>query len=329
MWHNFCLVLPLSFVLSYLLGKITIQILKRIKAGQVILGYVSEHKTKGGTPTCGGIFFVLSAVIIYLIFNGIESSVAIVSIAFIVGYMLVGFIDDVIKIKQKRNLGLKAYQKIIFQVSLAIIASFYCYFNGITQLIIPFSSKSIDISWGVFLFIPIVFLATTNCVNLTDGLDGLAGGVCVVYLSIFAIILQLQKGLFAEAYIYSSEYNKMTSLSLCFVGSLLAFLLFNTNKAVVFMGDTGSMALGGLVACLGIFSRNSLIIPILGITFVFSGISVILQVIFFKKTGKRVFLMAPFHHHLQEKGYSECKIAYFYKITTFFCGLFMITFYIW
>ena len=178
-------------------------------------------------------------------------------------------------------------------------------------------------------FIPIVFLATPNCVNLTDGLDGLAGGVCVVYLSIFAIILQLQKGLFAEAYIYSSEYNKMTSLSLCFVGSLLAFLLFNTNKAVVFMGDTGSMALGGLVACLGIFSRNSLIIPILGITFVFSGISVILQVIFFKKTGKRVFLMAPFHHHLQEKGYSECKIAYFYKITTFFCGLFMITFYIW
>ncbi|MDE7296016.1 MAG: phospho-N-acetylmuramoyl-pentapeptide-transferase, partial [Clostridia bacterium] len=147
-------------------------------------------------------------------------------------------------------------------------------------------------------------------VNLTDGLDGLAGSVSAVFFATVAILLVLQKG-----------DGDMSLLCICLTGALAAYLVFNTNRASVFMGDTGSLSLGGFAACVCLFTGNALIIPIVGIMFVLSSISVIIQVIYYKKTGKRVFLMAPIHHHFQEKGYSEGKISYAYALVTLVLGV--------
>jgi phospho-N-acetylmuramoyl-pentapeptide-transferase len=198
-------------------------------------------------------------------------------------------------------------------VSIAIVAALYCYFNGITKLNIPFAGISADISLGIIPLVIFIFIATVNCVNLTDGLDGLAGGTSCAYLMILGIMLAMK----------NSYYS-----ALCFigVGAVAAFLVFNVNKASIFMGDTGSLALGGFISCVSVFSGNSLYIPIVGIMFVVSGISVIVQVIYYKRTRKRVFLMAPLHHHFQMKGYTECKITYCYFALTSFVGIICLIF---
>lgn len=289
-------------------------ILRRLKAGQYILGYVKEHKDKGGTPTMGGLAFITVIIICTFAFCGVSNGVLNLTVAITAGFMFVGFLDDFLKIYRKNNGGLAPYQKIIFQVAIAFVAALYCYFNNLTALNIPFGGGlSIDIRWGMIPLVIFVFLATVNCVNLTDGLDGLAGGTSCVYLAIFGIMLYLT--------------GSFLSLP-CFIafGAVAAFLLFNTNKAAVFMGDTGSLALGGFISCISVFSGNILFVPIIGITFVISGISVIVQVIYYKRTGKRVFLMAPIHHHFQMKGHTECKISYAYGALTAFVGIFCLIF---
>ena len=177
------------------------------------------------------------------------------------------------------------------------------------MLRIPYTDFSVDIGWGMLPLGVFVFLATVNSVNLTDGLDGLAGSVSAVFFFFLAALLGFQQ---AE--------GSLALLSYCLTGALLAYLVFNTNRASVFMGDTGSLSLGGFAACVALFSGNALVIPIVGITFVVSSISVMLQVIYYKKTGKRVFLMAPVHHHFQELGYTEGKIVYAYSVVTAICG---------
>ena len=172
---------------------------------------------------------------------------------------------------------------------------------------------SFDISWGIIPLVIFVFVASVNCVNLTDGLDGLAGGTSLVYLTIVGIML-----LAAE--------NSCANLCFISVGAIAAFLLINVNKAGLFMGDTGSLALGGLISCVTVFSGNTLYLPIIGIAFVISGISVIVQVIYYKRTGRRVFLMSPLHHHFQMKGYTECKISYAYALVTALTGIICIIF---
>ena len=163
-------------------------------------------------------------------------------------------------------------------------------------------------------------MAITNSVNLTDGLDGLAGSVSLVYLLFLGLLIILQ----GQVHL---SYD-MLSLIICFVGGLLSFLFFNVNKAKVFMGDTGSLALGGLIGSISIFTNNTLIIPFLGIAFVVSSLSVIIQVLYYKKTKRRVFLMAPFHHHLQLKGYSEAKIGYIYSLVTVIMGTLLLICYL-
>lgn len=303
-----------AFAASYLLILIILPLLKKLKAGQYILGYVKEHKYKSGTPTMGGLGFIAAIIIVGLCVTGIRSKTVIFTLSVTAGFCVVGFLDDFLKIYRKKNEGLKPYQKIIFQLAIAAIAAFYCYFNKITLLNLPFfGGISVDIGWGIIPLVIFIFLSTVNCVNLTDGLDGLAGGTSLAYLAVMGIMLFMQK----------SEISLV-----CFtgVGALAAFLIFNTSKASVFMGDTGSLALGGLISCVSVFSGNSLYIPILGIMFVISGISVIVQVIYYKRTRKRVFLMSPIHHHFQMKGYAESKISVSYAIITALTGIFCLIF---
>ena len=303
-----------GFALSLLLTFAVLPLLKKLKAGQYILGYVKEHYSKKGTPTMGGLIFITAIIAVCVVGYGFSDRVINLTLIIVGGFMLVGFLDDFLKLYRHENEGLKPYQKILFQLAIAVIASIFCYVNGITQLNVPFGGGlSFNIGWGIIPFVLFVFLATVNCVNLTDGLDGLAGGVSLVYLVFIGIILAI---------------NGDSLAGICFtaVGSLAAFLLFNTNKASVFMGDTGSLALGGLIACVTVFSNNSLYLPVLGITFVASGISVIVQVIYYKRTGKRVFLMSPLHHHLQMKGLAEGKIAYIYSAITAVSGCLLLLF---
>lgn len=299
-----------AFALSFLLSKLLIPILRRFKAGQTVLSYVKEHREKSGTPTMGGLAFILSASIVALLFG---ERTRILSVAAVIGlaYLLVGFLDDFIKIRLSRNEGLKPYQKILFQLAIAIFVGIFCLRNGITEVYFPFLPFALD--FGIW-FVPLalfVFLATVNCVNLTDGLDGLAASVSAMYFLCLGVII-----------VKEGESSDLATLSFCLVGALLAYLVFNTSKASVFMGDTGSLALGGLAAATALLSGNVLYIPLLGICFVLSGISVLVQVIYYKAThGKRVFLMAPLHHHFQEKGYTESKITYCYAIVTLLVGL--------
>ncbi len=303
-----------AFAASALLLLLILPLLKKLKAGQYILGYVKEHKSKSGTPTMGGLAFVTAIIITGLCTCGISDGKVNLTLAVTAGFTIVGFLDDFLKIYRKENEGLKPYQKILFQFAIATVAAVYCYINHITSVSIPFAGNlKIDLDWGIIPLVIFIFIATVNCVNLTDGLDGLAGGTSIAYLMIFGVILLAQE-------------SDLASLSFIAVGALSAFLIFNTNKASIFMGDTGSLALGGLISCLSVLSGNSLYIPIVGIMFVVSGISVIVQVIYYKRTRKRIFLMAPFHHHLQMKGFTESKIAYAYFIITALAGIICLLF---
>ena len=311
---TFLIGLIAAFCASALLLMIILPLLRRLKAGQYILGYVKEHKSKSGTPTMGGLAFITAIIVVGLCLLGVRDSKVNLTLAITGGFTVVGFLDDFLKIYRKENEGLKPYQKIIFQVLIAAIAAAYCYVNGLTYLKIPFGSGAqFNISWGIIPLVILIFIATVNCVNLTDGLDGLAGGTSSAYLFIFGIMLHIQG-------------SNLAALCFVAVGAVAAFLVFNVNKASIFMGDTGSLSLGGLISCVSVFSSNSLYIPVLGIMFVISGISVIVQVIYYKRTRRRVFLMAPIHHHFQMKGYSECKIAYAYVTVTLLVGILCLLF---
>lgn len=313
---------------SVLSGVIFIPVLKRIKAGQPILKYVETHKDKNGTPTMGGLFFILPSVLIFFIMGGASGRIALVSAVIGLAFMTIGFLDDFIKIKLKHNEGLKAYQKIIFQTAISLFAGFFAYRNGITVFYLPFSRESVLLGAWTVPIVAIVFVAITNSVNLTDGLDGLAGGVSAVYLSFLIILISLQAELFKNMYLEVDEYENLKLLSAVLIGGLIGFLVFNVSKAKVFMGDTGSLALGGFIGSVSVFSSNAFFIPVIGIMFVCSSISVIVQVAVFKCRRKRVFLMAPLHHHFQLKGHSETRIAFCYSMITAFSGILSAIFYL-
>ena len=315
MMKNYLAAASVAFSLSFVFCLILIPVLRKLKAGQNILSYVKEHKGKSGTPTMGGLAFILSAVLTASIFVKKIDRATIVALTVGIAYLLVGFLDDFLKKKHKENLGLKAWQKALFQTFAAVFAGIFCVRSGLTHLNVPFTHKSFDIGWGMLPLAVFVFLATVNSVNLTDGLDGLAASTSFSYLLCFGVLLLLQSG-----------GEEMRLLCLCAAGALGGYLVFNTNKASVFMGDTGSLSLGGLIAAVSVFSGNLLYIAIIGIMFVLSSISVILQVIYYKKTKRRIFLMAPLHHHFQMKGYSESKITFVYSAITAAMGLLCLCF---
>lgn len=315
-----------AFFFSLIVSPLVVSIMKREKIKQTILHYVDSHKQKNGTPTMGGLIFIISISIISLICFSGKSIYAKMTILLFLAYGIVGFLDDFIKFRFKRNLGLRAYQKIIFQLAVSILAGFFVYKNIGGTIIIPFSNKLVNIGWWIIPFVSLIYLATTNSVNLTDGLDGLASSTTLVYLiSFFALMLIfVSRGIILTNISNIEEYNNLLVVCVVACGSLLCFLLFNCFPAKIFMGDTGSLALGSLIASLSIFSGMELYLPILGIVFVASSVSVILQVAYYKLTKKRIFLMAPLHHHFEKKGVHEVRITFGYSIVSLLVGVIVI-----
>jgi len=294
-----------SFLFAVLIGPLVLGVCKKLKASQSILHYVDKHASKAGTPTMGGIIFILTLLFSCLFFFSNNTFLAWFSVLICCAYGILGFLDDLIKVKMRHNEGLKPYQKLIGQFGIAIVVAVYLYLSGRTSL--TFFSWHFDIGWGVIPLAVVTLLATTNSVNLTDGLDGLAGGVSFVYVLIFGVVLTL---------VESFEVSNLAVLCFGLCGGLAGFLLFNGYPAKIFMGDTGSLALGGFIAVIALFSGLELYLPIMGIMFVMSAVSDIIQVAYYKKTKKRVFLMAPLHHHFEKKGVHENKIVTVYILIT-------------
>lgn len=297
----------IAFVINIILCPVLIPYLHKLKFGQTEReDGPKSHLIKSGTPTMGGIMILLSFVFacIFFVKNNPDG---LIIIFVTLGYGVIGFIDDYIKVVKKRSLGLRAYQKIIGQVIITGIFAYYIYncTNIGTEIYIPFSDgKMINI--GVF-YIPFLFLVmvgTVNSVNLTDGLDGLAAGVTVLVTVFFLFV----------AWVLGSGLTPITGAA---VGSLLGFLLFNSYPAKVFMGDTGSLALGGFIASVAVILKMPLVLVIVGLVYVIESISVMIQVLYFKLTnGKRFFKMAPIHHHFELSGWSETKVVTLFYITT-------------
>ena len=288
----------ISFLCSILIGKIFINWISHKQFGQNVREEgPNNHKKKQGTPIFGGVIFLVPVIFLSFFFNEHTTDFWFL-LTLLVGYALIGFADDFIKVFMKRNLGLTAKQKLLFQIVLAAISyALLAVGHHDTTLFIPFVNKTIDLSYGYFFFFLFMTVGTTNATNLTDGLDGLLSGLMVIALLIYSSIS-----------FYHGETESLIFASLM-IGSLLGFLVFNKKPARIFMGDTGSLSLGGLLAGIAILTKTEFLLVIIGGVFVIEAISVIVQVLVYKKTQKRVFKMAPLHHHYELKGWSEQKVV--------------------
>ena len=297
----------LGFVLSVVLGFVLIPFLKKIKASQSVSVYLKRaHKNKEGTPTMGGIIFILPVifiVFILLITSKIQFSYTLVILLFtFVSYGLIGFIDDYLIIKKRDNKGLSKWQKLLLQIIVATIF-FYLFMEGGNEPLIWIHSLHLKLNIGFLygIFILFVLVASSNAVNLTDGLDGLAAGLAVISFFTFGV-LSFQAG-------WLFGYEDIGIMAFALVGSLLGFLVFNMHPARVFMGDTGSLALGALLGAYAIMTRHEVLLLFIGFVFAIETISCIIQIIYFKITGKRFFLMTPIHHSFEKKGFKENDIV--------------------
>ena len=294
-----------SIITTIILGYVILPILKNMKVGQNIRKEgPKSHYQKAGTPTMGGIIFLISALLMTLIYVPFNMSTAIILISFI-GYGAIGFIDDFRKLVLKQSEGLKPNEKIILQFGLAILVTVLAYVNdneSITYLTIPFSNYPLHVSFLGFPILVFIIVGTTNAVNLTDGLDGLATSVSLpVAICLFLLA--------------TTDSTRLFSVIL--FASLLGFLYFNTNPASVFMGDTGSMAIGGAIVALAIIEKIPIYLVIFGGVYVMETLSVIIQVLSYRhRNKKRVFLMTPIHHHFELKGYKEPKIVSAFSIVS-------------
>lgn len=298
----------ISFLISFISGPMFLPVLRKLKFGQTIReDGPQSHLSKNGTPTMGGLVFIMSSIIASAIAVQFDAKIAFPIVCFIL-FGLVGFIDDYIKVVLKRNLGLRAYQKIVLQLIFSFIIAYWQYKispDG-TKIFIPFFKVSIDFGVLYIPFIIFFILAVTNGLNLTDGLDGLATLVtipvclCFIFISYFVF-----NDLIIAAF--------MAALA----GGLVGFLRVNKHPAKVFMGDVGSMALGGAVAAAAIYFNLEFLILIVGLIYLLESLSVIIQVLYFKATGgKRFFRMAPLHHHFEEGGMSETKVVAAFSAVT-------------
>ncbi|MFC5602978.1 phospho-N-acetylmuramoyl-pentapeptide-transferase [Sporosarcina koreensis] len=296
-------VITVAFVLTALIGTAIIPLLRRLKFGQSIREEGPEaHKKKAGTPTMGGLIFlgsiIITMIVLSYIYEDVLTTQSIVLMIVLAGFGVIGFFDDFIIVVMKRNLGLTSIQKLIGQIIIAVIAFFLLKMGPFeTTVVIPFTNFTVDL--GIFYVAFLIFwlVGFSNAVNLSDGLDGLVAGTSTVAFAAFGVL-----GLVYEQY-------DIAMFAFVVAGAMLGFLLFNMKPAKVFMGDTGSLALGGAIAMLSILVKQELLLVVIGIVYVIETLSVMIQVTSFKLTGKRVFKMSPIHHHFELSGWSEWKIV--------------------
>lgn len=288
--------------LMFLIMPSMIDFLHKIKFGQTEREEgLESHKKKNGTPTMGGIVFIMVPVLVYLIMSlftpyQLDMNTGIILLAF-VGYGVIGFIDDYIIVVKKDNEGLKPAYKFALQSILAVVFFFIYQASSSTEIWIPVLNMSFDLGYFYFFLVFIMFTAETNAVNFTDGLDGLCAGQMIIALFPFLCFAFIQ------------NMDNVAFLILLIIASLLGYLKFNKHPAKIFMGDTGSLALGGLIAAVAMVLKQEILLVIIGFVFVAEVLSVVIQVTYYKKTKKRIFKMAPLHHHYEKCGWSETKVV--------------------
>ena len=301
------LVMIISLILSIITGIILIPILNKLKAGQRLSVYLEEnHKTKQGTPTIGGLIFIIPVITVMLfmyIFGKINFNNTIFIVIFtFLSYSFIGFIDDFLIIKRNNNKGLSESCKFVLQVIIAIIFFYFFIKSGNESLLwIHTLGIKLDIGFLYGLVILLVLVSSSNAVNITDGLDGLAGSL--------SLIAFLTLGIISYNTGWLEGYEEVSLFCFSIVGSLIGFLFFNLNPAKVFMGDTGSLALGATMGAIAILTRHEILLILIGIVFVIETLTCIIQRIYYKFTKKRLFLMTPIHHSFEKKGYSEREIV--------------------
>ena len=317
----------LGFIISLVTGLILIPILRKRKVGQSTSKLINErHIKKEGTPTIGGLIFIIptiiSLILLYLKGSiGINHNIIITVFVFL-AYALLGFIDDYLKVKKHNNAGLSMKVKFILQVLIAIIFYvIYKYNGGLTDVTVSLFDFRIELGYFFGIFILFLLVGTTNAVNITDGLDGLCGG-----LSVMAFI---SYGVISWGSYWIVGYQEMAIFCSVLVGSLLGFLVFNTHPARVFMGDTGSLALGGALATVAILTRHEISLAVVGGVFVIETLSSLIQIVAIRKFKKRIFKRAPLHHHFEQIGWAETDIVKMFWIVGFMLGMVGVVYGVW
>ena len=319
--------LMIGFILSILFALILIPMFLRKKVDQRLSIYLEErHKEKKGTPTMGGLIFIIPTIVTLLLlfmFNKIEFSYNLLIVVFVfVGYSLIGFIDDYLIIKRNNNNGLSESSKLLLQTIISIVF-FYIFLKANNEPLIWIQAINlkIDVGWFYGLFILLVLLSSSNAVNITDGLDGLAGGLSFICFITFGIITYNTGWL--EGYEAISIF--------CFVlsGAILGFLVFNVHPAKIFMGDTGSLALGSTLGAIAILTRHEFLLIVIGIVFVIEMLSCVIQRYYYKLTKKRIFPMTPIHHTFEKLGFKEQDIVKIFWIVGFIASMIAIIYGVW
>ena len=319
--------LMLGFVLSLVAAVILIPLLKKLHVGQSVSKLINErHLKKDGTPTIGGLIFIIPTILIMLILylrGSIEFNSNLIILIFVfLAYGALGFIDDFLKVKYHNNNGLSIGVKFLLQTAIAVV--FYIIYRnngGDSNLVISSLGINVSLGWVFGLFILLVLVGTTNAVNISDGLDGLAGGLSVVAIMAYGVIAWGSK--------WISGYQEIAIFAFVLCGAILGFLVFNTHPAKVFMGDTGSLALGGALATIAILTKHELSLLLIGGVFVVETLSSAIQIIAIRKFHKKIFLKAPLHHHFEELGWEETDIVKLFWVVGLFLAMIGIIYGVW
>lgn len=326
------LAFALSLILSLLLGQPLINLLhKHQKTGQPIRsdGPQSHLKTKKGTPTMGGLLILFTSILSIVLCANIKYHFVWVSLLILIMYGATGFVDDYWKVKRQNSNAMTARMKLFLQFLTALVAASIITAatpkDLNTTLFFPYAKEfCLNLSWLYIPFAVVVISGTSNAVNLSDGLDGLASGLLIISFTVFMAVAYYCG--IANAVDYNMFFiprcGEITIVCAALIGSCLGFLYFNKPKAKVFMGDTGSLALGAILGAIAVMTKHEILLAIVGGVFVMETVSVMIQVIYFKKTGKRFFKMAPLHHHFEQLGWSEKKVVLSFWLAALFLAAF-------
>jgi phospho-N-acetylmuramoyl-pentapeptide-transferase len=319
--------ITLGLVFSIIVGLIILPFLRKLNARQTVSNFINKrHQLKNGTPTIGGLIFIIPSLLIVLILwlrGSIEFNYNLLIVLMVfVAYGLLGFVDDYLKIKEHNNKGLSIGVKFVAQVAIAVLFTYiYVKNGGTTHLEVSLLGIDWDLGWGYALFVLFLLVATTNAVNITDGLDGLCGGLSAMAFLAYGVIS------YGSTWILG--YESLAVFSFALVGAIIGFLLFNSHPAKVFMGDTGSLALGGALASIAILTHHEISLALIGGVFVIETLSSMIQIIAIRKFNTKVFLKAPIHHHFEELGWEETDIVKVFWVAGFLLAMFGVIYGVW